>query len=383
MKIIRHVNFILCTLLILFCITACGSTQKPAVKQNEVKELPALKTIYQDYFLLGNIINSRYLRDPDQFEMIKKHFNIVTAENDMKPNHLAPRARDGQYNFSNADRLVDEMLANNIKVHGHTLVWHSQTHAWMTQGTPEQVRQTLINHIRTVLAHYKGKVFSWDVVNEAVLERVNPGINVNDWKIQLRKEDESGWYRALGPDFIELAFRTARAADPDIMLYYNDYNLNNSRKAQVVASMVKELNDKYKAEGNTRNLIDGIGMQGHYGINTSAPQVRQSIELFISIGVKVDISELDIELKSVGSGSFGQGRDVKTHESEQRIQAIKYAELFNIFKEYSDHIPRVTMWGLDDESSWKSLGNPCLWDGNLNPKQAFFAVADPDKFLIQ
>ncbi|MCL2186205.1 MAG: endo-1,4-beta-xylanase [Treponema sp.] len=378
MKIICRLFFVF---LVILTFAACSSTQSGNSKKTE--QIQELKNVYNDYFLLGNIINNRYLRDPEYMEIITKHFNIVTAENEMKPDQLAPRERGGQYNFANADRLVNEMLAQNIKVHGHTLVWHKQTRAWMTQGTPEQVRQNLVNHINTVMAHYKGKIFSWDVVNEAVLERVNPGTNLNDWKIQLRNEEDSGWFRVLGSDYIELAFRTARAADPDVMLYYNDYNLNNSRKAQVVANMVKQLNDKYKSEGNTRNLIDGIGMQAHYNINTSAPQVRQSIELFISIGVKVDISELDVEIKIVGSNSFGTGKDSPTNESEQKLQAIKYAELFSVFMEYKEHIPRVSMWGIDDESSWKSMGNPCLWDNGFNLKQAFFAVADPSKFLIQ
>jgi len=147
--------------------------------------------------------------------------------------------------------------------------------------------------------------------------------------------------------------------------------------------MIKDINDRYKAEGNTRNLIDGIGMQAHYNINTSVPNVRNSIERFAAIGLIIEISELDVEIKSVGSGSFGVRKDTPTTITEQRIQAIKYAELFDLFKQYSDHITRVTMWGLDDEMSWKSLGNPCLWDGYLKPKTAFFAVADPDKFLIK
>jgi len=231
-----------------------------------------------------------------------------------------------------------------------------------------------------VLAHFKGRVFSWDVVNEAVLSRVSPGTNINDWRRQLRTE-ESGWYRALGADYIELAFRTARAADPDIKLYYNDYNLNNQRKAQVVANMIKELNDKYRAEGNTRNLIDGVGMQAHYGLTVRVDDVRQSIERFIALGLEVSISELDVEIRSVGSGSFGTRKDSPATDIEQRQQALVYAQLFNLFKEYKDHIPRVTMWGMDDEMSWKSLGNPCLWDGELRPKQAFWAVAEPNRTL--
>jgi len=359
-----------------FAFSNCGTSKGSGSAKQE--KLPALKDIYKDYFPIGNIINGRYMTN-EYFELITAHFNTVTAENQMKPDGLAPREKGGQYNFSPADRLVNEMLDNGITVHGHTLVWHKQTPIWMTTGTPAQVRENMVNHIKTVLAHYKGKVISWDVVNEGIKERINPGDQDLSWKTQLR--EDSPWFIALGADYIELAFRTARAADPDIELYFNDYNLDNQRKVQVTVNMIKDINDRYKAEGNKRNLIDGIGMQAHYETSTSAVNVRSSIQKFKDIGIKIAISELDIVITSVGSGSFGTGKNSETTEVQQRIQAITYAELFNIFKENKDSISRVTMWGIDDESSWKSRGNPCLWDGNLKPKQAFWAVVDPNKTL--
>jgi len=366
--------FFLPLALIFFNGAACQTT-KNAVGGS--KPIP-LKNIYKDYFLVGNIVNGRYL-SPDYLELLTTHYNTVTAENEMKPNSLAPRERGGQYRFDTADRIVRIMNEHDIPVHGHTLVWHSQTPAWMTEGTPAQVRATMIDYINTVLGHYKGKVFSWDVVNEGVKERVGPGENEQGWRNCLRTTD-SGWFKALGADYIELAFRTARAADPDVLLYFNDYNLDNSRKATVVMDMVKELNDKYRAEGNDRNLIDGIGMQAHYGLTTSVANVKATIEKFASIGVIVDISELDIETKST-AGKFGTGKDSVMLENEARMQAIQYAQFYNLFKEYSSVISRVTMWGLDDETSWKSIGNPCLFDANLEPKQAFYAVANPNKAL--
>jgi len=313
----------------------------------------------------------------DYFDLIIKHFNVVTLENQMKPDHLAPRQRGGEYNFSTADNMINELLLNDILIHGHTLVWHNQTHSWMTEGTPAQVRDNLVNYINTVMAHYKGKVFSWDVVNEAVMERINPGEQNNSWKTQLRTE--SGWYKALGADFIELAFRTAREADPDVELYYNDYHLNNQRKAIVVANMVKDINDRYKREGNERNLIDGVGMQGHYSLTVNIDDVRNTIQRFVDIGVKVVISELDIETRNAWGTNSGPRKDTPMTQQEQKQQAVVYAQLFKLFKEYSEFIPRITLWGLDDENSWKSFGNPCLWDGDLNPKQSFFAVLNPNR----
>jgi len=368
---IKKMIFLPVAILLIFSTCATGGSD--AKSQNQI-----LKKVYENHFLIGNIITGRYMTG-DYLDLLTKHFNVVTCENQMKPDHLAPREKGGQYNWSQADSMVNEMLASGIKVHGHALVWHSQTHSWMTEGTPQQVRENLINHINTVLAHFKGRVFSWDVVNEAVRERINPGEQNYSWRTQLRTE--SGWFKALDADFIELAFRTARQADPDIMLYYNDYNLNNQRKAAVVANMVKELNDKYRAEGNERNLIDGVGMQAHYSLTINIDDVRSSIQRFVDLGIKVDISELDIEIRSVGDDNKGPRRDSTTTDTEQRQQALVYAGLFKLFKEYSEHIPRVTLWGLDDENSWKSFANPCIFDADLRPKQAFFALIDPNKTL--
>jgi len=372
------IKFITSLLLVsLLCgFSNCGTSKGSA--SNKQGALPALKDVYKDYFPIGNILNGRYLMG-EYKDLLTTQFNTVTAENQMKPDNLAPREKGGQYNFGPADQMINEVLKYGITVHGHTLVWHKQTPAWLTTGTPAQVRENMINYINTVLAHYKGKVISWDVVNEGIRERINPGDQDLNWKTQLH--EDSKWFIALGADYIELAFRTARAADPDIELYFNDYNLDNQRKVQVMVNMIKDINDRYKAEGNTRNLIDGVGMQAHYGTSTSSVNVRNSIQKFKDIGIKIAISELDVEIKSVGSGSFGGGKNYTTTEVEQRIQAVTYAELFNIFRENKEHITRVTMWGMDDEFSWKSLGNPCLWDGELKPKQAFWAVVDPKKTL--
>jgi len=369
---IRYLTVFSLSLLLL--VSATCEEAKAELSNNDTQPL---KTIYKDYFLIGNIINGRYMAG-EYLDLLTKHYNTVTAENDMKPNSLAPRERGGQYRWDTADRMVRLMDDYNISIHGHTLVWHSQTHAWMTEGSPEQVRATMINHINTVLGHFKGKIFSWDIVNEAVRERIGPGENNQGWRNCLRTE--SGWYKAMGADYIELAFRTARAADPDVLLYYNDYNLDNQRKSSVVMDMVKEINDKYRAEGNNRNLIDGIGMQAHYGFTTSIVNVRATIEKFISIGVIVDISELDVETKSTAS-QFGTRKDSPILDTDALAQARVYSQLFSLFMEYSEHISRVTMWGMDDENSWKSIGNPCLFNADLEPKLAFYAVADPNRAL--
>jgi len=149
----------------------------------------------------------------------------------------------------------------------------------------------------------------------------------------------------------------------------------------MVRDMVRDLNERYRAEGHDRNLIEVIGMQAHYSTSVSISNVRAALDMFREIGVSVAITELDVETRTVGGANSGTGRDSFATDTEQRIQALTYANLFQLFKEYSDLIIRVSFWGMDDELSWKSFGNPCLWDSNLEPKQAFFAVADPEGTL--
>ena len=358
---IKNVFFITFAIISL-CFTACDSKSAP------------LKTIYKKDFLVGNIINHVYM-DGNHFDLLKTHFNTVTCENEMKPENLAPAGKNGQYRWSTADNMVKKMRDNGIQVHGHVLIWHSQTRAWMTYGTAEEVKENMINHINTVLNHFKGKVVSWDVVNEAMMDGIT---DASDWKNCLRTE--SGWYKALGPDYIELAFRTAREADPNIILYYNDYSLNERNKATAVRNMVKDINDRYRAEGNRRNLIDGIGMQGHYGLWLNVNDVRASLELFKEIGVEISITELDVESRLTSSREWGVNRNTVMPQAQAQEQAKLYASLFKLFREYKDTIARVTFWGMDDKNSWKSIGNPCLFDGDLNPKPAFFAVSNPAEF---
>jgi len=312
----------------------------------------------------------------DYFDLLKKHFNIITLEDEMKPENLAPAIKGGPYTWSAADSMVDLMLKNRMQIHGHVLLWHSQTRAWMKFGTPEEVTENMRNHINTVLDHFRGRVVSWEVVNEAIMDGIT---DPSDWKNCLRIE--SGWYRALGPDYIEIAFRIAREADPDITLYYNDYGLNERMKATAVRNMIKDINDRYRAEGNTRNLIEGVGMQGHYGLWLNIEDVRATLEMFKELGVEISITELDIETHATDSRQWGRNRNSVMSEEQALEQGRMYAELFLLFREYRDYIKRVTFWGLDDKNNWKSIGNPCLFDGDLNPKPAFYAVSNPVRFL--
>jgi len=346
-----------------------------------VKTTPPLqpfvkKSIYKNDFLVGNIINDKYM-DGAYFDMIKNNFNVITPQNSLKPVSLTSN-RGGAYNWSSADQMVYRMLENGIPVHGHVLVWHDWTPEWMAKGTKTEAEDNLKNHITDVLKHYHGRINSWDVVNEAMRDGLSPAETAGDWKKCLRTD--APWYRKLGADYIETAFRTARETDPDITLYYNDYGLEYPQKAEAVWKMINDINSRYKRETEQdRNLIEGLGLQAHYQIKRfDENKIRSSLERFKTLNIELSISELDV---TTAGYDEGEGKDIVMSEYDAAIQAGIYARVFRIFREYSSYLSRVTMWGIDDHNSWLSAGNPCLFDRYLNPKKAFTAVFTPEANL--
>ncbi|MEK5639599.1 1,4-beta-xylanase [Paenibacillus rhizosphaerae] len=343
------------------------------------KDLVPLKNAYQNDFLIGNAISAEDLEGV-RLELLTMHHNVATAGNAMKPDALQPTK--GSFTFTAADAMVDKVRAAGMQMHGHVLVWHQQSPAWMNtaqdaQGNtvPLSREEALVNlrtHIRTVMEHFGDKVISWDVVNEAMND--NPP-NPADWEASLRK---SPWYNAIGPDYVEQAFLAAREVlddhpDWDIKLYYNDYNEDNQNKAQAIYNMVKAMNDRYAEAHPGKKLVDGVGMQGHYNVNTNPENVKLSLEKFISLGVEVSISELDIQA----------GSNYELPEKLANAQGYLYAQLMKIFKDHAADISRVTFWGMDDGTSWRASSNPLLFDKNLQAKPAYYGVIDPDKFITE
>ncbi|MFC0216601.1 endo-1,4-beta-xylanase [Paenibacillus chartarius] len=343
------------------------------------KDLTPIKTAYRNEFLIGNAISAEDLEGV-RLELLKLHHNAATAGNAMKPDALQPAK--GDFTFDAADAMVNKVLAEGMNMHGHVLVWHQQSPAWMNTAKDAQNNtiplgreEALVNlrtHIRTVMEHFGGRVISWDVVNEAMND--NPS-NPADWKAALRR---SPWYQAIGPDYVEQAFLAAREVldehpDWNIKLYYNDYNEDNQNKAQAIYSMVKELNERYARTHPGKLLIDGVGMQAHYNVNTNPENVKLSLEKFISLGVTVSITELDIQA----------GSNYQLSEKLAIAQGYLYAQLLDIFKAHAAHIERVTFWGMDDNTSWRASANPLLFDKNLQAKPAYYGVIDPDKFMAE
>jgi endo-1,4-beta-xylanase len=353
-----------------------------------------LKEIYENDFLIGNVINETYMTG-NYSALLKYHYNTVTCENDMKPSSLV--TSQGSYTWINADRQVKFALDNGMEVHGHTLVWHRQTPSWMYSSNAET---NMKKHITDVMTYFKGRVKSWDVVNEAVKGFSSRDPLPTQWDASyLRTErvdennPENPWQKYVGNDYVEIAFKAAKAADPDALLYYNDFDMHVRNKSKAVYYLIKEINDRYAAENSGAKLIDGVGLQGHWGdflndkdgmgINTYFENAKIAIEDFISLGIYIDISEMDIR---IGGAVEGKNSNSTMSQADAQKQAALYAQVFKMLLEFKEseafpgQIRRVTFWGLDDKNSWLSKGNPCLFDGNLRPKSAFWAVSDPDSF---
>lgn len=348
---------------------------------NKVNKKPtkiiSLKNAYKDDFYIGTALNVFQIEESDTLisAFISKEFNSITAENMMKSMHIHP-AKD-TFNFELPDKFVAFGEKNNMFIHGHTLIWHSQLAPWMTQikDSTEMVN-FMQNHINTIVGRYKGKVNSWDVVNEAL----------ND-DGTLRK---SVFLDAIGEDYIELAFKLAADADPEADLYYNDYSMTNPAKREGAIKMIKKLQE-------SGVKVDGIGMQGHWDLQgPSIEEIEKSILDYSSLGVKVAITELDITV--IPSPLNLQGADVNQNfegsefmnpypeslpDSIQNKLAKRYADIFKLFLKHQDKISRVTFWGVNDGQSWKNdwpikgrTNYPLLFDREFKPKKAYYSVME-------
>jgi len=355
--------------------------------------LTSLKDTFSDYFMFGNVMNPKQTTDTETTAMFLNQYNVVTPENCMKPDTLT-KAKD-VYNFDDADTFVDWAQANGLAIHGHTLVWHSQSATWLTTGkdnkplTRAEARTNMENYINKVAGRYAGRIHSWDVVNEAVNNSVHS--IPTDWRSELRAAtgDTSPWYKAYangadadkgesGGDYIYDAFVFARIADPNAILYYNDYNETEPGKCATIAMMVEALNEQWKSdERNTqpgRLLIEGIGMQAHYWTDTiKAEEVDATIKRYAETGALVSVSELDIPF---GTYSTYRIRKEEPNEEELKVQADLYRQMFEVYLKYAENIERVTIWGKSDSQSWRGEGYPLLFNGYFEAKPAFYSVIE-------
>ncbi|MFG2594793.1 endo-1,4-beta-xylanase [Streptomyces sp. NPDC048462] len=283
----------------------------------------------------GTAVAANHLGESAYASTLDTEFNMVTPENEMKWDAVEP-AR-GSFSFGSADQIVSHAQGRGMRVRGHTLVWYSQLPGWVGGLGGDDLRTAMNNHITKVMDHYKGKIYAWDVVNEAF----------QDGGSGARRS--SPFQDKLGGGYIEEAFRTARAADPGAKLCYNDYNTDGQNaKSNAVYAMVKD----FKQRGVP---IDCVGFQSHFNSNSPVPgDYQANLQRFADLGVDVQITELDIE----GSGS---------------AQAADYTRVVNACLAVS-RCAGMTVWGVTDKYSWRSGGTPLLFDGDYAKKPAYTAV---------
>lgn len=339
-----------------------------------------LKDAYKDAFRIGAALNPAQFSETDTTgaALVKAHFNTITPENVLKWEPVHPKP--DEYNFAGPDRYVAFGEKNKMFIIGHTLVWHNQTPRWVfqdDQGNPvsrDILLKRMRDHINTVVGRYKGRIHGWDVVNEALNE---------DGTMR-----QTQWMKIIGDDYIAKAFQFAHEADPKAELYYNDYSLENEAKRNGAVELIRKL----KAQGVP---INAIGLQDHNKMDwPTVEQVDATIAAFARLGVKVNITELDIDV--LPSASQHRGADITLNvelqarlnpyttglpDAVQQALAKRYAELFVAYLKHRDVIDRVTFWGVADGDSWLNgwpirgrTSYPLLFDRQGKPKPAFDAV---------
>jgi endo-1,4-beta-xylanase len=376
----------------------------------------SLKESFKNHFLVGTAVNRNmvtggagFRRSAEQsakdVALVKEQFNQISPENDLKWQLIHPRGGGDGYDFDAADAFVNFGSSSKMTVVGHTLVWHSQTPNWVFAGTnpppasatnatpaaantnapgpgrfgrggfggfgafngPRASRDELLermsSHIHTVVGRYKGKIQSWDVVNEALAD--GGGTNV------LRN---SLWLQIIGPDFIAKAFQFAHEADPDAILRYNDYGLENPAKRKKLITLIKSLQAQ-------KVPVHAIGSQAHVNVSTTFDTMDQSLTEIAALGLPIHITELDVN--GAAGGQRGFGADIANNaaltqgglvsDADKKL-AHAYAGIFRAFLKHRDSVKMVTFWGANDANSWRANGKPLLFDGNSQPKPAFDAV---------
>jgi endo-1,4-beta-xylanase len=346
-----------------------------STSKNITSKTSSLKDAFKNDFQIGTALNSAQIeeKDPRAAILIPQQFSAITPENIMKSEVIHPGW--DRYNFDMADKIVAYGNKYNIRVNGHTLIWHSQLPAYMrNMKDADSVKKYFTDHINTVAGRYDGKVFSWDVVNEALEEEGS-----------LRK---SVFSEKLGSDFVTEAFRLAQKAAPHTELYYNDYNIEQPKKRAGAIALIK----KIQAAGVR---IDGVGIQGHWrASHIPLKEIENSILEFSALGIKVMFTELDLGVLPNPWDSDAADVNLKAEysakmnpyanglpDSMQAKLTKGYEDLFALFLKYKDKIGRVTFWGVNDGQSWLNdwpirgrTNYPLLFDREFKPKPAYYKV---------
>jgi endo-1,4-beta-xylanase len=300
--------------------------------------------------LIGAAVNNGLVREEKYAEVLAREYNLLTTENAMKWSLIQPD-RD-RYDWADADELVNFAIAHDMKVRGHTLIWQQQMPDWLKyeEWTREELLAIMNEHITNVVGRYRGRVYAWDVVNEAVIFN--------------GKITTPFWYNEFGSDYIDIAFQTAHEADPDALLFYNDYNAEDMyAKSNAVYQMVKGMKERGIP-------IDGVGMQFHVELNKlpDLDQVAQNIKRLGDLGLQVHITELDIRIKNPPT------------QEQLEQQAKNYRDILNVCLD-APNCTAFIMWGMTDKYSWipvyrEGYGSALIFDEIYQPKPAFLALLE-------
>lgn len=341
----RFKSILMVGAVVMACQSMDFSCRSVGAQEPSLRELAEKRNLY-----IGMAAGSGFWTEAEPYrEVLAREFNALVAENVMKASALQPQR--GQYNFTRADELVEFAQAHRMRLRGHTLLWHRMQPRWLERGefTREELIEVMRDHIHTVVGRYKGKIAEWDVVNEAI-----------DDGGGLRK---SFWLETIGEDYIDLAFKFAHEADPEALLFYNDYGAEGmGRKSSEVYELAKGLKER-------GSPIHGVGLQCHLRSMHDRENIRQNIARLAALGLKVGITEVDFALKLPASP-----------EDHER-QAGYYRELLELTMEFPEACEMFMIWGLTDRHSWipgesRGYGDPLIYDGEYKPKPAYFQLRE-------
>ena len=341
---------------LLACMYACGGGSNSGQTNPPPPSLTLAQAAAHHSIKVGAAADSPFLSDASYATILGSEFSQLQAENEMKFSVLHPTA--GTYDFSGGDALVSFAQSHSMAVRGHTLDWHNQVPSWATSGgyTSAQLSAILQDHITTVMGHYAGKVYGWDVVNEAFND--DGTIRSTIWY------DQPGiGFAGMGTQYIEQALKWAHAADPNAKLFYNDYNTEPlGPKSDAVYAMAQD----FKTRGVP---LDGVGFQFHIDLSFDNPNTLASVtsnfQRFAALGLEIHITELDIRLSDSTASSLN-------------AQAKLYGELATICVQQPS-CKLFQTWGFTDKHSWipqfyPGMGWALLWDANYQKKPAYLSV---------
>jgi endo-1,4-beta-xylanase len=327
------------------------ATDTPTPVWTAVEESTSLRELAErrHFYIGAAVAYEPLLNDESYAQVLAREFNMLTAENAMKFSNIHP-AQD-TYDFEQGDALVAFAEENGMQVRGHVLVWHQQLPEWLTSGewSRQELMDILQNHITTVVTHYRGKIIAWDVINEGITDNGT-----------LRQDI---WAKGIGPEYMELAFQWAHEADPDALLFYNDYGAEGvGRKSMAVYDLVSDL-----VSGDVP--IHGVGLQLHAELNTSPEpeEVRLNIQQLAELGLVVHITELDIRIRQFPS------------EEDLIAQGNIYHDITRVCLDF-DACQALVVWGFTDKYSWvpdqhKGFGSALPFDEAYQPKPAWKGIA--------